>query len=265
VRNVALLGIMLALLVAATSCSGPAAPRVVPFHEAATSSSELAAPPAAPVAAPFREDFGDYPVGRWREGSVHGLWFVSYDSSPCGRVGIVRLSSGRKVYRADLSRCRSLRATKTITRASYPTNITVTWRFRVVRKTLKVKKDWHTAWLGLAHTTDNAWNTLLLKRGVQGWEAGKFSPKCPEGGSNRNQCYFGAAKRPQFADGRWHTGRIVQRGIPGGVAMTVYGDGRKVGTLRDTRRAPNTVGNVLLYNEGSIVDFAGVRVSLASR
>jgi hypothetical protein len=208
----------------------------------------------------FREDFSSYPVGRWVEGSIHGPWQVSYDSNPCGKVGIVKLGTGQKVYRADLSGCGRLRATKTITLASYPTDVDIEWEFRVVRKTLATPKDWHTAWLGWAHTGDNSWNDLMLKEGREGWEIGKFSPECPYGGSNRNQCYFAADSTPQFSDGRWHTARVEQRSVVGGVKITAYGDGLWLTTVRDTTLLPNTSGNVLLYNEGSVVDFRRVKI-----
>jgi hypothetical protein len=210
--------------------------------------------------ATFQEDFSSYSAGWWEEGSIHGPWEVSYDSNPCGRVGIITLDSGQKVYRADLSGCDRLRATKTRTLVSYPTDVTVEWEFRVVSKTLATQKDWHTAWLGWAHTGDNSWNNLMLKQGSEGWEVGKFSPECPEGGSNRNQCYFETGRTPQFSDGEWHTARVEQRTVPGGVEITTYGDGQKLATVRDTTHQPNTVGNVLLYNEGSIVDFRRVEI-----
>jgi hypothetical protein len=235
----------------------------------AVSTSEAGAALGAPFREDFRsysvfqEDFSSYSVGRWVEGSIHGPWQVSYDSNPCGRVGIVQLGSGQKVYRADLSGCEQLRATKTITLASYPTDVDIEWEFRVATragKTLATQKDWHTAWLGWAHTGDNSWNDLMLKEGRQGWEIGKFSPKCPGGGSNRNQCYFAADRPPQISDGRWHTARIEQRAVVGGVKITAYGDGTKLATVRDTNRRPNTFGNVLLYNEGSVVDFRRVEI-----
>ena len=221
---------------------------------------QIPSPVSGQKAVSLSEDFQDYPVGRWQEGSIHGPWRVAYDSNPCGRVGIVQTASGSKVYRSDLSGCSRLRATKTATRESYPTNIDVEWEFRVLKKPLAVKKGWHTAWMGWAHTGDNAWNNAILKQGVEGWEIGKFSPWCPDGGSNRNQCYFAAAVRPHFADGQWHTARVEQRAIAGGVEITVHGDGQKLRTVRDTTRRPNTVGNVLLYNEGSVVDFRDVTV-----
>ena len=223
-------------------------------------SGQIPSPVSSQKAVSLSEDFQDYPVGRWQEGSIHGPWRVAYDSNPCGRVGIVQTASGSKVYRSDLSGCSRLRATKTATRESYPTNIDVEWEFRVLKKPLAVKKGWHTAWMGWAHTGDNAWNNAILKQGVEGWEIGKFSPWCPDGGSNRNQCYFAAAVRPHFADGQWHTARVEQRAIAGGVEITVHGDGQKLRTVRDTTRRPNTVGNVLLYNEGSVVDFRDVTV-----
>jgi hypothetical protein len=206
--------------------------------------------------ASFSENFDSYVSERWPEGTTHGAWYVDYDSNPCGRVGIVGTTD--KMYKADLSQCTALRATKTSTVATYPTDVTFEVDFRVVKKTLSTTRGWHTAWIGWAHTGDNQWNNLILKSG--GWEIGKFSPECPDGGSNRNQCYFKTGTTPKFADGLWHTARIEQRAIEGGVEITAYGDGVRLATVSDTQNAPNTSGNILLYNEGSVVRFGAVRV-----
>jgi hypothetical protein len=200
------------------------------------------------------EDFDSYPRGRWREGTTHDDWFVSYDSNPCGRVGMLGPSG---VYVADLSRCGRLRATKTRSLQTFSNPLVLEMRFRIMQKTLKDTKIWHTVWVGWHHSGDNRWNNLILK--ASGWELGKFHPACPKGGSNRNQCYLAASTKPKFADGQWHTARIEQSAnADGSQTIRAYGDGRLLASVRDKRHL-NRSGHVLLYNEGSVAEFDYVR------
>ena len=215
---------------------------------------------AAACATMLYDDFDSYPKGRWREGTTHGNWLVSYDSNPCGRVGML---GARGVYVADLSNCERLRATKTRSLRTFSNPLVLKMRFRIVQKTLQGRKGWHTVWVGWHHTGDNRWNNLILK--ANGWELGKFHPGCPPGGSNRNQCYMATGTKPRFADGRWHTARIEQKvNADGSQTIRAYGDGRLLASVRDRRRL-NTKGHVLLYNEGSVAQFDYVRAHESRR
>jgi hypothetical protein len=200
------------------------------------------------------DDFESYPRGRWREGSTHGGWLVSYDSNPCGRVGMLSVNG---VYVANLSNCGRLRATKTRSLRTFSNPLVVEMRFRIMQKALNDSKIWHTVWVGWHHSGDNRWNNLILKAG--GWELGKFHPACPNGGSNRNQCYLATGTKPKFADGQWHTARIEQSAnADGSQTIRAYGDGQLLTSVRD-RRHLNGSGHLLLYNEGSVAEFDYVR------
>jgi hypothetical protein len=198
------------------------------------------------------DGFEDYL--HWKEGSVHGIWFVNFNG--LGSVGIENDPSLPLESQTVLFQRPKPSTATTETHACLVTSTAsmsdFNWFAKV--KTLQQLRNtspngWETAWL-VWHFTDNGhFYYFTLK--TNGWELGKRDPAFPGG-----QKFLRTGATPKVTLGSFDGFNVQQNGA----TMTVSINGSKVITFTDGER-PYLSGKIGLYNEDAFVYFDDISIT----
>ena len=247
-----------------TSTGAPklAAPKRAATTTTSTTSTTTAPVVTVPSSTLWFEDFNSLTGSGWADGSVHGGWQVEYNGY--GNVGAATDGSGVLQTRPMASTSPGeTHGAMVLSTQSFSGNLDVELRIRTVQqlRTGSAPNPWEVGWAVWNYGGSEHFYYLALK--PNGWELGKsdnakLDPdgpvctwpsyvNCRYEGAQR---YLATGSSPTFAVGSWHTARIVQVGS----TITVYGDGRLLGTTVDADN-PFSSGRIGLYTEDAHVHF----------